>query len=892
MADKKTFSGKCVCGNTLLYELDQQVVHCEYCERDIAVSDFRNNANVVAVEANNQEAAFMASIDNADSALAYLSSFFDTFNWDEFEETAELTITSVDKMVQTNLMKSAANPSTWELQFRSIATPLIKKVEGLKNLEKKFFAVYKESVDFTDGVRLFDVYSRVASKIIQEKDATIAKLDSAIKFAKKYGAKAELVKELTDLLESVKKAVDSVKVIESYKDFPGFDKAEKEKQDKFASELKKRGINAEEVYSQALKSFNGGDRGRDVLAKFHKIAGYKDSQEKKNALDVWVRFGSSDEELIKLGEKFYILRNSSASFFNMNKDENAEGDKKAKKMSESELQAKQAEDAELASMKCKELIEVTHGKKSDTPAVTRITRLLAHYGTHLYYIKDNKTLCVFDSTVQSDAVVELDKAKVGSYQSIINGEIKCYFYANMMYMRKKLDAKIEKLGCLKGLFKKNKEVVITSDNNYELIAIDLATNEVSTAIDEIVDVTDVYGDEIFFTKVAEDENGVKRTEFYAFNTLTKEQRLVLEEDNEIVDVVDGKVIYMTWQPTRYNRNLLAKDFKTNEIVVLEENMLDFYKTINGRVYFTVGNYNDKSLFSVNLDGTDRCEILQNANGIDATNTIVRGSWIYIKKGSGLNAVLFKISADGKKSILVCTQFKKFVLFRDMLIYYINTSGALCSVRIDGSENREIVQNAKVVSVDDNSIFYTRNEFVGKKIDRSIAGVFGPAESLYSNSLYKIDINGHNMVKLAFDVTNVVENKYNNNELYFSKNEIKTYEILTPVQGKKNKITYTAEYVTKSILDYYKFNKDSGKFSPVLELGAPEISAVDFKGGCLKKKMSVDQKINEVPNKIVYERDDVAQIGDVKSENLDKLGVTEEEPKKQGLLGKISGKFKK
>lgn len=894
MADKKTFSGKCVCGNTLLYEQDQQVVHCEYCERDIAVSDFRNNVSNDAVAAtNNAVANFMATIDNADSALAYLNSFFETFNWAEFNETAELTVASVDKMVETNLIKSAANPSTWELQFKSVATPLLKKVEGLKDLEAKFFSIYIENADFTDAIRVFDIYSRVSAKILAEKDAVIAKLDSAIKFAKKYGAGADLVKELTASLDAVKKAVESVKEIKTYKELPGFDKAEKEKSEKFITELKKKGVNAEEVYNIASKAFNAGDRGRDVLAKFHKIVGYKDAQEKKNALDVWVRFGNSDEELIKLGEKYYILRNATASYFNP-ADKEEEGKKgKKEKVSEAELAAKEAEDAELASMKCKELVEVSHGKKSDTPAVTRITKLLAHYGTHLYYIKDNKTLCVFDSTVQNEAIVEIDKAKVGAYQSITNGEIKCYFYTNMMYMRKKLEAKIEKLGCFKALFKKNKEVVITSDNNYELIAIDLATNEVTTAIEEIVDVTDVYGDEIFFTKVIDDE-GVKRTEFCAFNTITKEQRKVLEQDNEIVDVVDGKVIYMTWQPTRYNRDLYAKDFKTGEVVLLERNMLDFFKTINGRVYFTVGNYYEKSLFSVAIDGTDRCEILQNANGIDARNTSVLGGWIYLKKGTGLNSILYKISADGKKTILLCTQFDKVVLVKDMLMYYKNTQGTLCSVRLDGTDYKELVKNINVVSVDDNFIFYTRREFVGKKIDRSIAGVFGPAENMYSNSLYKIDTTGHNVVKLAFDVTAVVENKYNKNELYLSKNEIKTYEILTPVQGKKNQITYTAEYVTKSILDYFKYNKDSGEFSPVLELGAPEITSIDFKGGCLKKKMSVDQKINEVPNKIVYEKEDVAQSGEVKSENLDKLGVKEEDinAPKPGVLGKIGKVFDK
>ena len=607
MEEKRQLKGVCRnCKNPLFYEEGQQVVHCMYCEQDTLVSEMSSVNTSNAATAVSGAAAIMASIDNADSALAYLENFFEGFNWDEFNETAELTIASVDKMVETNLIKGAANPSTWELQFKSIATPLLKKVEGLKDLEAKFLKVYEESVDVTEGLRIFDFYARNSKAIVSSKEAIVKKLELAITFAKKYSAKPALVTELQTILDSsVKPALDSVKEVESFKDLPGFDKAEKNKQKLVADRLAKKGINAEEVYNNAVAAFQSGDNTRETLAKFNEVYGYKDAAKYYDALNVWVRFGNEKEELIKLGNKFYILRDQKVTEISINPltKGNGKGKKdKAPAVSEEEESA-------LGLMR-KEMLEVVDGNIASTPVVKDITLILTHYGSHMFYIKNNRTICSYNSLAQNDAVKEHIKAKPGDFTSV-SGDINYYTYKNFLFLKQKLAAKLQKAGCVKKLFGK-KDQIIVSDNNYAVTAIDLATNEVSTIIPEIIDIMDVYGEEIFFLKAAVVDK-IKRNEFYAYNVFTKETRKVLSQDNEIASVVDGKVIYMTWVPNQYNKNLYALDFKTGESVLLEKNIYNFFKTLNNKVYYVVGNQFNKTLFCINTDGTDRVEVLQTFN---------------------------------------------------------------------------------------------------------------------------------------------------------------------------------------------------------------------------------------------------------------------------------------
>ena len=42
----------------------------------------------------------------------------------------------------------------------------------------------------------------------------------------------------------------------------------------------------------------------------------------------------------------------------------------------------------------------------------------------------------------------------------------------------------------------------------------------------------------------------------------------------------------------------------------------------------------------------------------------RAGWMYVIKGSGRNAILIKISSDGKRRLLACTQFQRAIKITD------------------------------------------------------------------------------------------------------------------------------------------------------------------------------------------------------------------------------------
>ncbi|MDE6870004.1 MAG: DUF5050 domain-containing protein, partial [Clostridia bacterium] len=388
---------------------------------------------------------------------------------------------------------------------------------------------------------------------------------------------------------------------------------------------------------------------------------------------------------------------------------------------------------------------------------------------------------------------------------------------------------------------------------YTLISLDLVTDKLFTVVPEMVDIQEVLGDEIFFTKVTTDSDGAEKEEFFSYNCKTKRTKAVLSADTEIIDVIDNKIIYFLWTPNDYNKDLHALDLLTGKDIILDHNVFEYYSTIEGMPYYYVGNDNYKTLYRITIDGVNKQEIVNNATFFDK-KLCVKNGWIYFAIGFGSNIALAKMSIDGEKQIILCPRFKKLVEIKDGYVYYISKDDALRCVREDGSELTTILEGVgNFIQVTRDAIYLLRKEAV----DENNTHVYT------NNSLYKVNLEGKGLEKIAFDVNNAITNESDKNEIYLYKTDKITYSIERPI----SKDQYETTHEIRNINTITVYNIENKSFNDIAVFGKPNVEKFEFKGGCLKKKISKDAIIKEVPNKKTFKRSGKAKAGAIAKEQI-------------------------
>jgi hypothetical protein len=258
----------------------------------------------------------------------------------------------------------------------------------------------------------------------------------------------------------------------------------------------------------------------------------------------------------------------------------------------------------------------------------------------------------------------------------------------------------------------------------------------------------------------------------------------------------------------------------------EANVYEYFNVIDNKVYYLVGNEDYCPLVRNSFDGQAREEIMRNVEKI--VNTI--GNWLYIKKGysGSYNSTLVKMRADGKKSVVLCTQFKRIARFYGNLLYYVDIYNTLRVVRIDGKKNKAIAENVYGVFPTENYLYYTRQESVGEKAQ--------------AYSLYKMDKDGRNVRKIIFDIT-AYHNDSLSDSLYFKRNEEIVFKCYAP--GKEKEATFNTFVLYK----FYELNKETEEVKHVLTLNYPTAKSVPT--GCGGGKTTPDKIYEEVGPKLAF-----------------------------------------
>lgn len=829
---EKYLSGNCPhCLAKIEYKESDTSVLCNYCDNYVSVSELHNSLSVTnRANAGNTQSDMMNSmvlaIETPESGIAYLDNFFLTYDWEEYCTSPFIKIGHIEKMVEKNKITNAANAQTWILEFKSISIPLLRKLQGLKKLEQKIAEKYTGSDD-TDLYSDFDSYAKNIVRLLSEKESLIKVLVADVQFAEKYGADKTVVNELKSQIMKLNQALNSLVKVTKLEDVPAVNAKIEQMNAQVEQQLAIAGIDAASTYNSAVQQYMFNEDKSEALRLFTSVRGYKEANKYIAKIN---RIYNYDGTLYEFSGKRFYAQNDKVQTLDV-----ASMNKK-KKQSQNELSASQKG-------KTYSLYEVFESVPKTKECVEGISSMINAYGNDLYYIKNNCKICYYNVITQVET--SIDAANPGDYRNF-KDEFEFYLSKDKtkVCLKKKLEVKSDKKGCIKSLFSKNDDK--GNLNNFQVILIDTVNHSVSTVVPECVDIMEFYDDKVFYSYAFKnDENEDVQTYLMVYDIKQGVRTKVLNTECVIHDSYNGNIIYSTFSPNDINGLLHCYNIATQSDVLLEENFYEFFGVYENKVYYTVGNYNYESLFSIDFDGSNRTEIILNIDNI----YLVRSGWMYVTKGSDRNTLLLKISLDGKKKFFICNRFKSFVKFANGYIYYIDIFDSLHIVRNDGNEDKILADDISTICIDNNKIYYTRIENIEYDV---LAKRMRKGYSLYS-----MDLTGHNIKKIMFDVSGYAE--FDENTLYISRKETISYEVTKPI--KKNKENVTKEIY--NLIRYYKYDKFTEQLEVIMNVGLPNPETEV--PGCFGKTKKVKNTYRELPPKYDYTRHDRARVGENKEE---------------------------
>ena len=844
-------SGLCPnCGSKLIYESNDPSVMCYACDSLINVEDFATsksnaNTNVGGGVVSTVAAAAMVGFDNPESGVVFIENFFDTYNWDEYQMDAEIDIPEISSVINNNKMKNGAIAASWYLDYKGRAVPVRKKMEGLGVIAEKIGEAYNPD-DLTEAYESYDLYVNVSKKLLEEKEEIFKRLDTAIKYAEKFKLEKAKLTEIKADIEELKAMYErDVLSTNDISEVPTYLAAQAARNVTKSRELAMLGIDAKSVYEDALQMYNSENPDKSgALVMLERVRGYGESVKLINNINKYLNV--KDELYQCFGQYFIFKREEYSSTL----DVKALGKKKQEK------EKKVDEPSTMAWA----LYKVVDGVPAKKPAIKGIDQIISCYGGGLYYFKAKKGIYRYDVYKETEEAIELasEKEKSGC-SGKKNSPTSLDYYKNENGKYTYGESKLGKTFYVARKLQKQQSNSTKKNaqdegplNAYSLMLVDMEKRSIKQVVPEFKEIVNVYGNHLFYKYVKKSDpvksgclGSAKKEEekviLMVCDLVTGETKPVLDEDCEMYTVYENKVVYAHWKPNAYNKDLYAYDIATGENVLIETNIYKFFDVIVGKIYYLVGNKEYSPLVRNSFAGDAREEIMQNVEKIIGDI----GGWLYVLKGKAKdkNSALVKVSADGKKRIVLCTQLKKFIRFYGTVCYYIDYQDALHSVRIDGRENRRIAEKVRTVFPTDNYLYYAREELVS-----------GDETAL---SIYKMDKDGRNVRKVVFNI-DYVQNENDINKLYFIKTE--RFVRFKAYRPKKEK---EATYIFRDLTRYYVMDKTTEETQLVLTTGLPEAQEKTGCGG--KKKAKPDMIYEECPIALSYSHQEI-EIDDLCLDN--------------------------
>ena len=826
-------SGLCPnCDTVLDYAAEEVGVFCHSCRTTVATKD------VLPIRKKNEKSASSVTdsdisdgVVSARAALIYFNNFCEGFDWQKFALTPELTIPEADALAKVSLLKFSDDAISYVLDFRRIAVPMFKKIETLGMLEVEIIEHYKKD-DISDLFEYFDLYSTVTSRIVKRREELIAELEGDLRLAEKFGAEQALISDLSRSLELFRESVNGIKEITDIESIPGYVRAKELYDARLSDRLDAIGIDAEATYIKAEDMMKSGNLD-GALHLYHILGEYKNSAKIIKKHSTFFEF----KDLFEAAGHTYTVKDKKPL------SRTTDGDT--------------SDSASVFSL---------YEANSPTPAMSDVSRVIATWGTRIFFMRNDEKLCCFDTRSEElyANVLVMDSAVRADYA--IDKEHPIYFSSDRskFFIRKVLHTPRTR--------KERKKGIQNRDNNYSVICVDMDEMTCKTVLPEIIDVMDFCDDRIFYTAV--NKEGLASFRVYSLADGRDEE--VLGAECVIHKVIGDLIVYSVWAPTKYNLNLYSVSINEKTPTLLAANVSGYYTSYEGKVFYTVGFGECSRIYSVKPDGSEKNEICASAGKIIE----LRSGWIYYVSGEDRNACLMKISTDGERKVTVASRFKKLIKMTNGYVYYISTSDDLTVVRSDGNAESVIAEDVtddKII-IDSNSVYYLRREFVGKT---------GTDDDGMGKSLYATDLTGKGLVKVAHNVTAM--RNYSDDIIQITSESVNDYIVTTPVSRRKTNV----EYVTCTVTTYEKLDKATGERTPVLEIGAPEVKYVFFRSGLFRrKKKKLAVTVENVTVKRGYERHGITERGFVKDGEIREKNRKRDEKRAKKLAAEETKAAKK
>lgn len=709
-------------------------------------------------------------------------------DWDDFTlNNRQLTIETVDKVVEKIKIKFANSPETWLFEFKSILIPINKKIEKMLDLVKTIEDNFTGKDD-TELLKYFDNYRFINEKLIASKNLYLKKLEIDLRFMKKFALKDATFKQCEKEFKEFETKLDALVSVSSFYDIPSIQKkieaVEKAKIVEFASQ----GINAVETYKSALDAYLSNNK-HNALELFSRLSGYRDSDKYVEKLKFVTRFDS----ILECNGSTYLLQKTAVE----NEQQNA----------------KKSVTSNFVGAGCLALFNIVDGVQEKTPIVKNIVEFITCYCNKFYFVNDKSKLCCYDlDTKQLTTILEIKGVQVSAKNTLIYKQIgKAIFLGPT-------PKKTEKSGC----FSKSKVPVANpneTQSKFILLCLDLATSRIDNVFENVLCINENFKKDIFFTVGIFDKyNVLKEKKIYHVNVENMVVTMPFNRPVFIEDVVGKNIIYSMWEPNTNNLDLYSYNLETKASKLIEKNIYDYFMSLDDKIYYTVGNYYYQPLYRTNIDGSDIEEISTNCEDVLG----VFNGYMYVIRGTGYNRTLIKMKVDGSVRLPICYNFKRIEEIKNGFIYYIDKQDKLHIVRSDGMENRTVAEDVDdVITITEKKIFFLRKEYVG-------------TNKSYGKSLYYMDADGHNLHKAAFDVGKAL--KFDDNTIYYSVSEKAKYIVKT-TSYERGIPSRTDERIC-TLGAYYALNVNNLDLTRVYLENAPQFSGDKYKTGCRGKKKLV------------------------------------------------------
>ena len=397
-------SGSCPnCGSKLIYGVEDQSVMCYACDSLVNVADFATSKSTESVNAGGSGFAMPTVIgfDNPESGVVFMENFFENYAWDEYQRDAELEISELANVINTNKMKNGAVAASWYLEYKGLSVPVRKKIEGLSLIGEKIGKAYNPN-DLTEAYEFYDLYVNINKKLLAEKENVFKRLENAIKFAERFKLEKAKLNEIRADIEDLKAVYEKeVTVVTDIREIPAYQAAQMAINTEKSRELAIRGIDAKRSYNEALQWYNSDNPDKSVaLAFFERVRGYGDSVKYINNINQYFDFG---RELYRFCGKYFIFKRESY-VATLNVDELGKKKKKAK--------APEAQPQEVLP-KALALYEVVDGEPAAEPIIKGIAQMISCYGSRIYYFKLNQGIFSYD--IYSAEETRIDEGKTEDY---------------------------------------------------------------------------------------------------------------------------------------------------------------------------------------------------------------------------------------------------------------------------------------------------------------------------------------------------------------------------------------------------------------------------------------------------------------------------------------------